>query len=500
MVRVSGKSQIDRTGIPRQLEEIDRICNLENLIVKPGDEYRYPALSGADVEKNPKFRAMLQRLEEPNIAGIVLSDISRLFRPEFADNLAISKPFRVNGKLIFYEGGVLDLRNQRDIDTFINLARAAGAHRLRIIKDTQWGRNRRRQNGDCKTDPLPPGVEFVPHPKTDPTALVVGHFKYTHDIRSDRVVTAFRRIAIGDAQAVVARELGFASPGKLRQTLRSRWWIGEKHSAFKREGAMMRDDGTKYDGERKPRTSDDKNAKPVPANFIEPPLIAIDLWNAVQAKLDDRQKTWTQVKDKTNPAIEACLGRGILYCECGKKMMPKRGRGAGKADIMYYMCSSGNNYGKRCGRPVIRQEIVDRQLRTLATMRLTNLEYLKTLAPAQRQTDTQMLDKRLALLKRKLLANMSKMGEVDDEDMLTMLRVKIEKEIREVEHKLRTQPKPMAFNPSELRKEYLRFAQKTLAEQKDLLKRTFAKVPIDGEGSILLAGLVMATPDTAWKA
>lgn len=140
---------------------------------------------------------MLKRLEDPNIAGIVLSDISRLFRPEFAHNLVISKPFVENGKLIFYEDGVLDLNKDRDTAIFISLAMEAGAARKRIIKNTQWGRNRRRKDGDCKTDPLPAGVKFIPHPKTDPNDLVTGHFEYTHDLYSDRVVEAFRRIAAG---------------------------------------------------------------------------------------------------------------------------------------------------------------------------------------------------------------------------------------------------------------------------------------------------------------
>jgi hypothetical protein len=485
MVRVSGKAQIDRTGIPRQLENIATICTEHNLTVAEADEYRYPALSGADVEKNPKFRAMLGRLEEPNIAGIVVSDISRLFRPEFADNLGMSKPFRVNGKLIFYEDGVLDLRKDRDIGVFIQLAMEAGAHRKRIIKNTQWGRNERRKHGDCKTDPLPAGVKFVPHPKTDPNELVTGHFEYSHDFKSDRVAAAYSRIAAGESQAVVARDLKFASPTKLRQTLRSRWWIGEKHSAYKREGAFMRDDGTKYDGKRIPR-----GHKPIKANFNEPPLISLALWDKVQAILDNRHKTWVQVKAKTNPQIEACLGHGLLYCQCGMKMYPKKGLGAAKTSVMYYMCSSHANGKTPCGRPMVRQEFVDGEIRFFVIMRLVDRAYLKTLAPAQPKDNTEAINKRLTQLEKKLEKQMRQIGEVDDDSLLMRIIKDTEKDISEQKRQLRSQPTPVTFDVDTIRKHYLRFRELDLAEQKSLIRSTFAKIQVDTKGSIIQSGLV----------
>jgi hypothetical protein len=134
-----------------------------------------------------KFREMLKRLSDPKISGIVFSEISRLFRPEFVDQFVVARQFRTNGKLIFYEDGVLDLRNERDQGIFINEAQKAGAHRTKILKNTRWGKNLRRKEGNCKTDPLPAGVVFVPHPRQKPTDLTTGHFEYTHDATTDRL-------------------------------------------------------------------------------------------------------------------------------------------------------------------------------------------------------------------------------------------------------------------------------------------------------------------------
>jgi DNA-binding ferritin-like protein (Dps family) len=479
MVRVSGKAQIDRTGIPRQLADIHAICTEHNLTVAKEDEYRFPALSGADVEKSPEFRAMLARLDEPKIAGIVCSEVSRLFRPEFPDQMSISKPFRVNGKLIFYEQGVLDLRKERDQGIFVREAMEAGAHRKRIIKWTQWGRNERRRQADCKTDPLPAGVKFVPHPKTDPNDLVTGHFEYTHDFSSDRVIEAFNRIATGESQAVIARDLRFKSSTKLRQTLRSRWWIGEKHSPNQTVGAFMRDDGTKFHGKRRPRNSNDKNSQPVKANFNEPPLISIELWNAVQAILDDRHKTWVKVKTKGNPLIEGCLGHGIVYCECGRKVTPKKGKGAGGAPVMYYMCSSNANYNKPCGHKMLRQNKVDQCIRVWITLKLKNLEYLKTLVPQTPPVNTNHLEKRLAQLDRKADAYMSKVGDEDvDQDRNNKFLAATEKEIRELKAKLKAIPKPVVVDIAAVQKRLQHFAKLELTEQKERVKQVFKRITV----------------------
>src|ERR1017187_3235903 len=58
LLRVSGNAQIDKTGLPRQTASIAQICTDENLKVAKGDEYRYEGLSGASVDKFPKFMTM----------------------------------------------------------------------------------------------------------------------------------------------------------------------------------------------------------------------------------------------------------------------------------------------------------------------------------------------------------------------------------------------------------------------------------------------------------
>ena len=486
LVRVSGDAQVDRTGIPRQLEDIAAYCAKFSLAVADDGEYRFEGLSGALVEQSPKYREMLSRISDPAISGIVFSSVDRFFRPEFLDQYSILKQFRVHHKLMFCDQGEIDQHNDQNMTLFKAAAEAAANHRKRIKEWTQRGKNIRRQEANCTSDPLPQGVKFVPDGPKVYGRLDTGHFEYTHDFSSDRVVEAYTRIAAGESQAVVARELKFASPTKLRQTLRSHWWIGEKAILNTRVGRTMRDDGKMYDGKRVPRQ------KPIirTANFIEAPLISRDLWDTVQAILDDRHKTWVQQKAKTNPQIDACLAHGLLFCECGMKMYPKKGLGAGKTTVMYYMCSSNANGRTSCGRSMIHQTFVDGVILFFVALCLIDREFLKTLAPVQPNNNTEAIQKRLTQLEKKLEKQMRQIGEVDDDSLLMRLIKETEKDIAEQKHRLRSQPKPVVFDGDTIRNRYLRFSKLDLTEQKSLIRSTFAKIPIDAHGEIILAELV----------
>lgn len=487
MVRVSGKAQIDKTGIPRQKDIIEEIREREKLTIADGDAYEFPALSGADVENSPKFRAMLTRLDDPNLAGVVVADISRLFRPEFPDQLAISRPFRVNGKLIYYEDGVLDLRNDIDQRLFVQLAMEAGAHRKQIVKNTHWGKNRRRKDGDCPSDPLPKGVKFTPDGKKSANELVTGHFSYTRDkdgnldFWSSRMIQAYRRIFAGESQASVARDLKFINPTQLHSYLRSHWWIGEKFTEYKRVGAHMRKDGTRYDGKREKRTE----AQPVKAIFSEPPLISRELWEAVQAKLDHRHKTWIIQKKAAAADLEPFLGYGMLRCGvCGKPLHPKPKKNK-HSITRYYYCASNSNYNKPCGLPFLRQAEVDREIRSWAKIKLINRKYLKTLAPQQPKTDNTIIEKRLVFLDRRLDNLYGKLGNPDLDDARIERQIEaVQKEKKELEPTRETHPKAVTFDVEATRKRFLHFEKMSMDQQRKALRQTFSYLVVSVETDI----------------
>jgi hypothetical protein len=55
---------------------------------------------------------MLHRVTGDGIDGVVFSEISRFFRPEFLDQYGITKALRENHKLMVCDIGALNLENQ----------------------------------------------------------------------------------------------------------------------------------------------------------------------------------------------------------------------------------------------------------------------------------------------------------------------------------------------------------------------------------------------------
>src|ERR1700722_20314036 len=249
LLRVSTEKQADdeKTGIPRQLVDIAIHCDSYNLeVVK---EYRLEGISGAHVESSPEHRAMLAHLGDPSIAGVVVATIDRFFRPENLSQYTIFKQFEKHDKLLFCDVDELRPNDANDQLKIILWSQMGGMERKRIAKNTQFGIARTRTYANCVSDPLTQGVIFIP----DSPKSKTGHFEYT-DYAHNMIKEAFRRLLAGGTLKGVSEDLGFRYSTCMKTSLSSRWWLGEKASMFKREGAFYREDGTRYDGRKKERT------------------------------------------------------------------------------------------------------------------------------------------------------------------------------------------------------------------------------------------------------
>ena len=481
LLRVSGDQEIDKTGLPRQTEIISHICAEHNLIVASGDEYRYEGLSGASVDKFPRYMEMLDRLTDSEIVGIVFSDVSRFFRPEYLDQMSLTKPFRVNGKLMFYEDGVLDLRKDRDQKLFNEEAMEAGAYRKRLLKNTLWGRSERRKSGDCKSDPLPKGVKFVPHPRLR-NELVVGHFEYTAE--AERMKDAFRRVLSGESYSNIARDLDFYSPSQLREYLRSRWWIGEKASYNIRTNSGLRDDGTMYSGYRKKRDqpiialANGLSQRCETCDVHCQPLISGETFEAVQAILDRTEKTWvrTTVDNSTLPYI----GIGVLICNrCGRKLYSKPNK---KTHKYYYRCSSFNNGHTPCGAPHIHQADIDNELEVYAFVRMQDKKHVESLSPEVPRVNTSILEKQVTDVEQRLDSLYAKLGDPKwDQARIEQQIESATKQGQELADKLAvvSTPSKAHIDGDAIVRRFRNFGKLSLVEKRDAIRKTFAKVVVD---------------------
>jgi hypothetical protein len=136
--------------------------------------------------------------------------------------------------------------------------------------------------------------------------------------------------------------------------------------------------------------------------------------------------------------------------------------------------------------PMLHQEVVDQEIMVFATIRLTNPDYLKTLTPPQPVTNTVAIQKDIDRLNKKKAKQYARIGEEGvDEDLLMKLIKENEDEIKRLERELHAKPKPTISHPTDLRKRFLNFGKLSLDEQKERINKTFKKVMVDDEGSVI---------------
>ncbi len=94
LIRVSTDRQAkkDRGGIPGQRAEIEAIAQRESLAID--DWVQLEGVSGTRVLDDPRFRALLDRIESPEIDGVIVADLDRLMRPEDPGTYTIFRRFR----------------------------------------------------------------------------------------------------------------------------------------------------------------------------------------------------------------------------------------------------------------------------------------------------------------------------------------------------------------------------------------------------------------------
>jgi hypothetical protein len=82
LVCVSGAKQAadDKTGLPRQREDIEIHCQAHNLVNVR--EFALEGISGTKVQNSKEYRELLKEVAKPSCAGIAFATVDRFFRPE----------------------------------------------------------------------------------------------------------------------------------------------------------------------------------------------------------------------------------------------------------------------------------------------------------------------------------------------------------------------------------------------------------------------------------
>src|SRR5438034_4125694 len=96
-----------RAGLLRQKEEIRIATTRWGLEICK--RYEIIDVSGTVIQQSPIFQEVIAQLQNPSVHGIVVSDLSRLMRPDDFSSFGIYDFFAKNRKLIFTPSSVFDL-------------------------------------------------------------------------------------------------------------------------------------------------------------------------------------------------------------------------------------------------------------------------------------------------------------------------------------------------------------------------------------------------------
>jgi len=330
LLRVSSEAQAgaDRQGLPAQRHVCERVALTHDLEII--DWVQLEGVSGAAVLGDRRFEALLTRLSDPQIAGIVAADFDRLFRRgRFAD-YAILDAFADTGSLLFTADTVLD--PMEDTGGLLGVLRGelAGMERRAIAERTRRGREELRKRG-LRAEGLvgmPRGVNF------DPTT---GTWSYVYP-EAERVRLAFDLFLGGESNlAAISRATGIGTKTDtstaIMRVLSQPLYSG-----------VYRVDRRWVDGKPRPREAHEVIAKQV----IDPPLVSPAEFEQVQALLRERRDSRPlRTPQEAKPGVYG----GFLTCAlCGASMQQQRD----SKGYWGYLCGSVRTRGCTTGQTSIR--------------------------------------------------------------------------------------------------------------------------------------------------
>lgn len=322
-----------RAGMLRQRADIAQVAARHDLAIEQTVEI--VDVSGTQVAQSPQFQALLRKLEEPHIAGLIVPAIDRLMRPDDFSSFAIFDVFLRGKKLLWTPQGEMDVAQDAGYMQAVMQSMMAGLDRRRILANTQAGKEQNRKRGRCANAKitLPQGIDFD---------FATGKWSWVEPYAS-RIRTAFERVLAGERNVrQLAHELGYHTDRTLHNQLRNPIWSGVREYKLRRGEKYATRDGKQ--GDRR------KIARPEPLRVVIDiaPLVTREQFEQVEEILGDGHAKWLLARAAGSPLELA----GLLWCECGEPLYSKPDRR--NVAHSYYYCRSRHKPGQKgCGSPWI---------------------------------------------------------------------------------------------------------------------------------------------------
>jgi DNA invertase Pin-like site-specific DNA recombinase len=373
LLRVSTLEQASegRSGIERQRE----INNAAALFhgVRIIREIEAKDVSGRHVMQDPDFQQLFRELRtNTTLKGVLISEHSRLFRPEYYD-FSILEEFRVSNKKILTPESVIDPTTDEGRMTLILNGMMSGAELKRIRDRMNSGKQRDRKAGKHPGGKhlLPRGVRYI-RPLDPATGRLIkgamGRWEYD-GVDSERVKQMFELFLAGRSYQDIAAEIGGWTGAGVKGTLQNPVWIGTRAYRYKPHEYTPK-------GQTKPKRRSVRREDPLEVEIPLPALISREVWERVQEMIARRSTTWRKRRlKKSHRAIFLLSGLG--RCTCGKSLYASYGSHGPGADR--YLCASRKNDNDPCGAPTINRQIVDETLVRTVSEQLTDTSILKAI-------------------------------------------------------------------------------------------------------------------------
>lgn len=399
--RVSTEEQADedRAGLPRQREAVARVVDQHNLDVI--SEIELAGVSGTNVSSSPEFREMLRQVRAREIAGVVVSSLDRLARPDTFESMSVLDNFRDAKALIYAEGEVLDLATKEGRMTAKIKLAFHDYDRSNIVERSATAKEIKRKKGECPGPPsiLPLGVTYDRKTNT---------WSYTEDIKT--VQKAFRLFDVEKVTNLtqLAGKVGLQRNTLakiLRNPIYKGWRVydqkrSEDKHVVKNPRTPLRENETVRFSRRKVNRAEKDVIR---VQVFKEPAVDPETFDRVQDTLAENRSDW--LREYVPTAINLAVGIG--YCaHCGRRLYASSGKRADgrKSSYGYYLCASNyytNKAKKReCAQPNVRKEVIDRTLAEFAAVHLASESTVLALAervkaPVDNATSKENQEKRL---------------------------------------------------------------------------------------------------------
>jgi DNA invertase Pin-like site-specific DNA recombinase len=439
----------DQQDTARQKTAVRRVAESHGLTIERTVELQ--DVSGRMVLAHRDIQHLLADLKRPDIAGVAVSALDRLFRPDNYSDFAILDSFRQTRKLIFSDKeGALDPASDSGFLMSLMSGAVAGQEWRTLRQRSQDGKWEKRKlgrnvNGSVT---LPRGIAY--RRITDAAGRTVGG-EWSYDDRAVRRIREAYRILFADhtiSLTALAKCVGWTWAHSLRRTLQNPIWKGSR---------------VYPPSARQP--------EPLEVKLPLEPLLTPDEWALAQSLLAKR-RTWSkETRD------QRFLGAGLLVCQCGKKYYFHGDARRGQHDVYY--CASRHPRGKGCGSASLWREVVDEAIMRIIQQYMTDPKFLAAVFRRVEQTprpDTrEQREKELA----KLAARRKKWIEQFDQDRIAKQEFEqridaVEKATREIEASMLAVPPPIPDTRAivgGLVRTLARFRTWPFTEQRGMLKR-----------------------------